>query len=163
MGRVKYLKFRHSHLENLIKSFKQNGQAEVSLNNLLNDTQPEDNIGHLTAMMKAEVLEADNTRKARFYVQYTGLLESQFPCIIGALRERVLVLLKTESSTEHPQVVLENIVKLIGVNSDTGVLEFIGLKSKKGKEKSAPVTLGVCIFNCSKDCGTLIYNISGWF
>jgi len=161
MGRVTYLKWRHSHLENLIKSFKQNGQAEVSLNNLLNDTQAKDNIGHLSIMMKAEVIEADNTRKARFYVQYTGLLETEFPSIIGALRERVLMLLKTESSGEHSEEVLENIVKLIGLNSDIGVLEFMGYKSKKAGEKSAPVTLGVCIFKCSKDCGTFIYSISG--
>ena len=161
MGKVRYLKCRNSHLENLIKYFKQNGQAEVSLNNLLNDTQPKDNIGHLTAMMKAEVLEADNTRKPRFYLQYTGLLESQFPYIVSALRERVLMLLKTESSGEHSEEVLENIVKLIGLNSDIGVLEFMGYKSKKAGEKSAPVTLGVCIFKCSKDCGTFIYSISG--
>ena len=71
------------------------------------------------------------------------------------------MLLKTESSAEHPQAVLENIVNLIGVNSNTGLLEFMGHKYKKGEEKSAPVTLSVCIFNCSKDCGTFIYNISG--
>ena len=76
MGKVKYLKCRHSHLEHLIKSFKQSGQVEVSLKRLLSDTQPKDSMGHLSVMMKGEEIEADNTRKARFYVQYTGLLES---------------------------------------------------------------------------------------
>lgn len=160
MSKVTYLKCRHNQLDKLIKSYKQTGQGDVSLNDLLNDVQPQENIGHLNAMMKAEILESDGTRRPRFFIQYTGMLESCYPLIVNGLRERLLHLLKAEASCEDRHDVLESIVKDIGINPAIRVLEFIGYK--RGEEKKCiPVTLGACIFNCARSYGSFIYNVSG--